>query len=425
MKKGVVFKTVRVIVILVAAVVIAQLLVKLRPEAERRVVPETGRLVEVLPARSEKIHMYVEAYGTVRPRRALRLVAEVRGQIVDIDPSYEEGNFIKKGTTLIKIDPRNYQLEVKRGKVQIKQAAAEIKRLNQEVLNLKARIKISKSDVSLAKNEYLRLKQLIDRNVIAQSTLDKTEQNYLASLERLQGLENQMALTGPQKEQLKAQRDMAKVMLQAAKLDLERTSIVAPYDGWALEKTIEVGQHVTDGQYLGRIYSAGELDIEVQIPVKDFKWFPAELDPNAPPDADIIFESGGTQHIWKGRVARIKAQLEEKTRTLPVVIEVNQTSATGTNQSTFRLRPGMFVTVRIKGIEINRAFVLPRHVVYPDDVVYTVRNNHIKITPVNVLRSYKESVIVDKGLSDGDLIVKTLLSSVTDGMMVRLKTDDI
>lgn len=425
MKKGAIFKTIRVIVILVAAVVIAQLLVKLRPEAERRVVTETGRLVEVLPAKSEKIHMYIEAYGTVKPRRALRLVAEVRGQIVDIDPSYEEGSFIKKGTSLIKIDPRNYQLEVKRGKVQIKQAEAEIKHLNQEVLNLKARIKIAKSDVSLAKKEYLRLKQLIDKKIIAQSTLDKTEQSYLASLERLQGLENQMALTGPQKEQLKAQRDMAKVMLQAAKLDLERTRIVAPYDGWALEKAIEVGQHVTDGQYLGRIYSAGELDIEVQIPVKDFRWFPAELDPNAPPDADIIFESGGTQHIWKGHVARIKAQLEEKTRTLPVVIEVNQGLAAGTNQSTFRLRPGMFVTIKIKGIGINRAFVLPRHVVYPDDVVYTVHDNHIKITPVNILRSYKESVIVDKGLSDGDLIVKTPLSTVTDGMMVRLKTDDI
>jgi multidrug efflux pump subunit AcrA (membrane-fusion protein) len=123
-------------------------------------------------------------------------------------------------------------------------------------------------------------------------------------------------------------------------------------------------------------------------------------------------------------VARIKAQLEEKTRTLPVVIEVNENLAAGTNQSTFRLRPGMFVAVKIKGREINRAFVLPRHVVYPDDVVYVVRDDHIEITPVNILRSYKESVIVDRGLSDGDLIVKTPLSFVTDGMTVRLKTDD-
>jgi multidrug resistance efflux pump len=114
---------------------------------------------------------------------------------------------------VIQIDPRTYELEVQRRDVQIKQAQAEIKRLEQEVLNLQARIKIAKSDVSLAKSEYFRLKKLIDRKVIAQSTLDKTEQQYLASLERLQALENQLALTGPQNEQLLAQRDMTKVML--------------------------------------------------------------------------------------------------------------------------------------------------------------------------------------------------------------------
>ena len=40
-----------------------------------------------------------------------------------------------------------------------------------------------------------------------------------------------MALTGPMRDQLKAQRDMAKVLLRQAELDLERTSIVAPFIG--------------------------------------------------------------------------------------------------------------------------------------------------------------------------------------------------
>ena len=195
-----------------------------------------GRLVEVFAAKAEKVQMVIEAYGTVKPREELLLVAEVRGQIITTDPTFEEGNFITKGTRLIQIDPRTYDLEVQRRKVQIKQAQAEIKSLEQEVLNLQARIKIAKSDVVLAKNEYFRLKKLIDRKVIAQSTLDKTEQQYLASQERLQALENQLALTGPQKEQLVAQRDMAKVMFAEARLDLERSGIVAPFDGWVSKK---------------------------------------------------------------------------------------------------------------------------------------------------------------------------------------------
>jgi multidrug efflux pump subunit AcrA (membrane-fusion protein) len=81
----------------------------------------------------------------------------------------------------------------------------------------------------------------------------------------------------------------------------------------------------------------------------------------------------------------------------------------------------MFVTIRIKGTEVPEAFVLPRHVVYPGDVVYTVNDNRLKIKEVNILRSYKDSVIVDEGISEGDQIVKTPLSGAVDGMSVRIK----
>ncbi len=424
MKKGATFKTIRVFVVVLVAVIIAIVLVILRPKAERRVPEETGRLVEVFAARAEKVQMVIEAYGTVEPREALLLVAEVRGQIVATDPTFEEGNFVSRETRLIQVDPRTYELEVQRRNVQIKQAQAEIKRLEQEVLNLQARIKIAKLDVSLAKSEYFRLKKLIDRKVIAQSTLDKTEQQYLASLERLQTLENQLALTGPQKEQLRAQRDMARVMFEEAKLDLERSGIVAPFDGWVLEKTVEVGQHVTVGQSMGRIYSAGELDIEVRIPVKDFKWLPAKLNSDARIEAQVVFENQGARRTWNGRVSRVKAQMDTKTRTLPIVIEVDETSTSEENRNALRLRPGMFVSVKIKGKEVHQAFVLPRHVVYPGDIVYTVKDDRLKIKSVDVLRTFKDAVIINQGLSDGERIIKTPLSVATDGMLVRVKTDD-
>jgi RND family efflux transporter MFP subunit len=424
MKKGATFKTIRVFVVILVAIIIAAVLVILRPKAERRVVEDTGRLVEVFAVQAKKVQMVIEAYGTVKPRDELLLVAEVRGQIVATDPTFEEGNFITRGTRLIQIDPRTYELEVQRRNVQIKQAQAEIKRLEQEILNLLARIKIAKSDVALAKNEYFRLKKLIDRKVISQSTLDKTEQQYLASLERLQTLENQLALTGPQKEQLLAQRDMAKVMFETARLDLERSAIVAPFDGWVLAKTIEVGQHVTIGQSMGRIYSTGELDIEVRIPVKDFKWLPPELNGDTHIAADIIFENQGARLTWNGRVSRVKAQMDDKTRTLPVVIEVDATESSGETRNALRLRPGMFVTARIKGKEVSQAFVLPRHVVYPGDMIYTVEDNRLKIKSVDILRTFKDSVIVSQGLSDGDRIIKTPLSDAMDGMLVRVATED-
>ena len=424
MKKGAFFKTIRVFIVLLVAVVIAATLVIVRPKAKRQVPVEKGRLVEVFPARAEDVQMVVESFGTVEPRESLKLVAQVRGPIVEISPSFKEGNFIKKGTRLIQIDPRTYELEVKRRKVQIKQTEAELKRLKQEVVNLQSRVKIAKSDANLANNEYLRLKKLIDRKVIAQSQLDKSEQAYLASQERLQALENQMALIGPQKEQLIAARDMANVMYEQAQLDLERSSMDASFDGWVLEKAIEVGQHVNVGQQLGSIYRFGKLDIVVRIPSKDFQWFPAGFEQGTPVVADVVFENAGEFYTWNGHVARVKAMMEERTRTLPMVIEVDELANDGQKKNSFRLRPGMFVTIKIRGKKIDQAFVVPRHVVYPGDVVYTVKDDHLKIKVVTILRSYKDSVIINEGLSEGELVVKTPLSSVKDGMSVRLKTDD-
>ena len=424
MKKGRLFKAIRVFIVLLAAIVIAATLVILRPKAERQVVVQKGRLVEVFAARAEDIQMVVESFGTVAPRESLKLVAQVRGQIVDIHPAFKEGGFVNKGTRLIQIDPRTYELEARRRKVQITQTEAEFKRLKQEVVNLRSRLKIAGSDVTLSKNEYLRLKKLIDRKVIAQSQLDKAQQVYLASLERRQALENQLALIGPQREQLIAARDMAEVMYQQAALDLERSSIETPFDGWVLQKAIEVGQHVNVGQQLGRIYKAGELDIEVYIPTREFKWLPADMGTKSSVAADVIFRNTGDQQVWKGRVARVKASMDQKTRTLPVVIEVDKTTSAQELNGGFRLRPGMFVTTRIKGKTVNRAYVLPRYVVYPGDVVYTLNGDQLAIKEVSVLRTYKDSVIVTGGISEGDRIISTPLSGAVDGMNVRLKSDD-
>jgi RND family efflux transporter MFP subunit len=424
MKKGGLFKTIRVFVVIFIALVIAVVLVIMRPKAERQAPVDKGLLVEVVPAKTEDVEMVVETFGTVEPRESLKLVAQVRGSIVDINPAFKEGRFVEAETRLIQIDPRTYRLAVERRNVQIKQAEADLKRLEQEVVNLKARIKIARSDVKLAKNEYGRLKKLVERKVIAQSQLDKTEQAFLASRERLQALENQIALIDPQKETLIAVRDMARVMYQEASLDLERSSLVAPFDGWVLEKAIEVGQHVTIGQQLGRIYSAGELDIEVRVPAKDLKWFPDDMGQDTTIEADVVFKNGGSKNIWSGRVARIKAMMDQRTRTLPMVIEIDEIQGSKLKKEQFRLRPGMFVTVQIKGKRIQNVFVLPRYLVYPGDVVYTVKDDTLKSNPVKILRGYKDKVIIGEGLAEGQLIVKSPLSSPTDGQIVRVETGD-
>ncbi len=427
MKRGFLFKLVRVLIVLSLSIFIAVLLVKMRPRAERQEQTETGRLVEAFEAQAESFNMVIEAYGTIQPRETLKLVAEVHGQIVGLSPDFKEGSFVEKGSTLIKIDPRSYALTVQQRQIEISRAEAESAKFEQEVANLKATRKIAVADKRLAESEFTRLEKLAENNVIAKSTRDAAEQKYLASLDRLQGIDNQIALTGSLRKQLEAQLNMAQVLLRQSQLDLEKASIKAPFDGWVLEKTIEKGQHVVIGQQLGRVYKDGDLDVEVRIPIEDFKWLPDEAVIEDRLHVEIALDRDQNPGpTWSGRVARIKAQMDERTRTLPVVIEVdgNPPDGRATNRgrlATNALRPGTFVSVRIIGQEYRDVFVLSRHAVHADDVIYAVSDGHLKVKPVKILRRFKDLVYIESGLESGDLIIKSPLSVAVDGMPVRIK----
>lgn len=421
MKKGGLYKIFRVTVVLAAAAAIAFFLYLLKPEAKRQDSPETGRLVEVFSVQAEQSNMILESYGTVTPRETLKLVAEVRGKVVFLHPDFKEGGFIFKDTQLIAIDPKTYQLEVERRRVQIKKRDVELKKLDQDALNLQASIKIARSDTSLAQAEVDRLTALSRKKVLAQTRLDQAKQIYLGRLDRLQGLKNQLALIDPLKEQIETDRQMAEILYQQAATDLGRTKIMSPFDGWVLKKAVESGEYVNIGQPLGQIYREGAFDIEVNLPLEDLKWIFTEDEPEMDIRAEIVTENRTSPQTNTGKVARAKAQVDVKTRTLPVVVEVDRMPGIKARPEMGGLKPGMFVTVKMFGKPLKDVFVLPRHVLHAGDVVYVAREGRLKKKPVQVLRRFKNAIYVGSGLSPKDRIIRTPLSEATDGMLVRIK----
>lgn len=421
MKKGFWFRSVRVVVVLTVALVAAVLLVWLRPRAERQERPTEGRLVSITEAHSETVSMTVEAFGTVRPVESLRLVAQVAGQVARTAASFVEGGRAAAGTVLLVIDPRPYALEVDRQRVLIDQTLAELAQLDQEVENLNASLALATDDTSLARAEFERLRTLAQRNVVAQTTLDQTKQRHLASLERWQQLKNRLATTVPTRRQIEARQAIARVALAQAELNLEHTRVVAPFDGWVLQKGVERGQHVVPGQQMGTIYRAGALEVEVRIPGQDLRWLPGIGVPGADIPAEVIFAENGEVRTWKARLQRAKASFDAATRTLPVVVAIDSSADAAGPEPPLALRPGMFVTVRLRGDSRDGVFVLPRHALRGDDTVFIADGPRLRIRPVRVLRRYEEKVFVNEGLASGDRVVDSPLSGAVDGMAIRVQ----
>jgi RND family efflux transporter MFP subunit len=422
MKKGALFKTVRVLVVLLVSVAVAFLLVQLRPRAEKQERVSNGRLVEIIATHSESLPMVVEAYGTVAPREALKMVAQVRGEVVALHPDFIEGGFVRAGEALVTIDPQDYELTVRRAKVGIRQAQADLERLEQDVLNLNDSLELARADVKLALAEVKRLKKLAGKDMTSQSVLDKSDRQYLTSRERLQSLENQLALIRPNRIRLQSQLEMARVAWEQARLDLTRCRIEAPYEAWVTQKSVETGRYLSMGQPVGSIYRAGAFDIEVKIPVGDLAWFPDEAASKNGLKAEVRFSETEPNRTWNGKVARIKAALDRTTRTLPVVVQVDETTGSDSmTNATERMKPGMFVTVKIQGRQVDHVNRLPRHLVHDDDTVYLAVDNRLQVRPVTVLRRFKTQVLISEGLADGDRVITTPISDAVSGMKIRIK----
>jgi RND family efflux transporter MFP subunit len=215
---------------------------------------------------------------------------------------------------------------------------------------------------------------------------------------------------------------MAKVAVEQAILDLERCQVDTPFDAWVTQKAVETGQHLAAGQSVGSLYRAGAFDIEVKIPMGDLVWFPDDVGSGEGLPVEVLFMETSTPRLWNGRLARVKAALDQTTRTLPVVVEVDEPAPEdSTTHAADRLKPGMFVTVRIQGRQVENVHRLPRHLIHDGDTVYLAADNQLSVRPVTILRRFKQSVLISDGLSDGDLVVTSPLSGAVPGMKIRIE----
>jgi len=416
-------KGLRIVLVLIIAGAIAAVLIKMRPHPTRRTVVNPVTLVETIKAHKTSQNMIIRAYGTVRSGENLSLTAEVRGRIVEMSPDFEEGIYFPKGAFLMRIDPSSYSLNVDRLHTEIKRLDAEVVRISQERKNLHASLIIVKEDLGLVKAEYERNQALQKRKVVSQNLLDQTQQRWLTSRQKAQEIENSLALIKPRINLLKAQRQSVLVQMKEAQLDLERTEIRAPFECRMAKKLVETGQYVTAGMKLAHLYNIGIMEVEVHIPPQDIVWLHSDsgktvnLKGDPPARARVTFNAAGQKIRWQGFVSRTKGQMEETTRTLPVIIEIKD-GHPGTGHP---LMPGMFVTVEIVGKRVDDLYLLPQETVHEDNSVYVVDDGKVHIKPVKIFRRVDNQLYVKEGIEEGDQIITRFPGVATEGMKVRIK----
>jgi RND family efflux transporter MFP subunit len=413
---------------------------------EQKSVAENPLSVRVLRVPKVTVIPKAVGYGTVRPSITWEAVAEVKGKILHKHVRLDKGNILEAGTRLLQIDPTDYELTIAQIQADIQAIQAQRQELQARSENTRLAIQIEQEALALNKRELERKRELLGKGGVSRSDLESQEQALLAQQQKLQSQLNTLNLLPSQQALLEAQLASQQARLATAQRDLAQTEVVMPFTGRIAEVKVEENQFVREGEVLLVADGMQLAEVEAQIPIEQMSNLirsDREIDlmslsgdplPALGLSAVVRLEEGSLRADWTGRFARISDTLDLKTRTVGVIIEVDQPYANvqpGVRPPLFK---GLFVQLDLHGRSRPDSLVIPRLALHDGLAnecdtrrdgctrmprVYLVdQADRLEIRPVQVSLIQAEFVVIGKGLRAGERVVVSDLIPAIQGMLL-------
>ena len=201
----------------------------------------------------------VSSNGKIQPEKDIKISPYISGEVVEL--YVKEGDQVKKGDLLAKIDPEIYIS-------QFDQSEAAVNTQKANLANSKARLAQVKAQFENARLSFERQDKLFKENVISKSEYDQSKSAFQVA---------QAQITAGE-EDIKASDFMVKnseAALKRSKEDLTRTAIFSPNDGTVSKLSVLKGERVTgasqfsSGTEIMRIANLNEMEAQVQVNEND------------------------------------------------------------------------------------------------------------------------------------------------------------
>lgn len=333
--------------------------------------------------------VYVRSQGTVMPRTQTTLIPEVSAKILEVNPAFRVGGFFEKDEVLLKLDPLDYETALVVAKALLAQAAA----------------------------------MLVEEKARAEQALE----NWKA-LGRT-GEPGPLVLRQPQVAKAEADVASAQAQVLKAERDLERTVIRAPYAGQVLEQTADVGQLVTTGTPLAKIFAVDYVEIRLPLPEREMRFLKlperyrdAGEATTEPVPVKLRANLNGKPVIWQGRLVRVEGALDAETRQIIAVAQVDDPYAKRAD-GVPPLKLGQFVEAEIRGEVLEDVYMIPRTAVRAgNEIILISPQNTLRRMNVEPLVSNEKGIVIAAGSpkapQEGDILCVTPIPFPADGARV-------
>ena len=245
--------------------------------------------------------------------------------------------------------------------------------------------------------------------------------------------ETDLDLVEPQIETARASLAAAEALLKMKEFDLERTKIRALYAGRVLKRNADIGQYVSPGTVLARIYAIDYAEIRLPLSFRQLEFVNIpELyrgesvgEREEGPSVTLKAQIGRRTFKWSGRIVRSESAIDVKSRQLFVIGLVNDPyGKSAVNSDRPPLKVGMFVEADIVGVELKGVFVFSRQALREEDHVLLVDDsNHLVRRKVDILWSTEEQVVVKGELQTGEILCLTPLTFAGDRLEVHARIE--
>lgn len=378
-------------------------------------------------------------YGHVQPGRTWEAVAEVGGRIIEKHPRLEAGELLASGEVILHIDRTDYELAVESAKARVQGAAAQIAELDVRADNTRRSLAIEQGGLSLAETDLARKRTLLQRGSVSQASVDEAERAVLSLRQAVQVQQSALALIPAERDVLTANLALYESELAQAERNLGRTEIVTPFDGRVAAVNVEERQFAAAGQVLAVLDGVDLAEVAAQIPLDRVRQLVAgstvEIGDTSPGNLGNIFAqlgltaivrltAGDFQASWPARVARLRESVDPSTRTIGLVVAVDEPYRLVEVGRRPPLTKNMFVEVELRGKAVPDRLVVPRAALHDGTVYVVAADNRLERRAVTVGVRQSGFAVVDEGLVAGETIVVTDLAPAIDGMLLQPVVDE-
>jgi len=377
-KRGMIFAA--PLVVIIGAALLFFVMAAAAPKPKEKEGGPNAPAVQFAVTHARPTTIAISVQGEARPRFEAALSAQVAGRLLWVSPKFAEGGAFTEGEAIARIDSADYQLAVTRARSQVAQAEEGLAR--------------ETAESELARQDW-------------------------AALGR--GDAPPLAVREPQLAQARAALAAAQAALRSAQLDLDRTSIRAPFTGRLRERRANLGDYVGPGSPVAVMFSTETMEIRVPLTDSDLAALRtpvgfAATSANPGPVAHVNILMGGRILTWEGRLTRTEAAVDARTRLIYGIVEVRDPFNLG---NAAPLAPGMFVTVRLEGSARETMVAAPRSALKRNEFVYVVTpDNTIDVRQVRPAQTTADEVLFREGVADGERVVVSVLTSPRQGMAV-------